>query len=156
MRRRLLATLALLALLGAVPAAAGEERPSLAELEGELICPTCRTTLAESNAPIAQRMRVIIEQRIRAGDTKSEIKDRMVQNFGPGVLAAPSREGFDLLAWLVPLAGLGLGAVAVGLLAHRWSRGRQHDEEEPAPDRNGRTPLDPELERQLDRELRLE
>ena len=43
--------LAALALAGA--AAASERRPTLAELESELVCPTCETTLDQSNAPIA-------------------------------------------------------------------------------------------------------
>ena len=40
-----------------------------------------------------------------------------VDQLGPGVLAVPPKRGFDLLAWLLPLAGLAVGAVVVGLLA---------------------------------------
>ncbi len=141
--RRFLA-LALLALALAAPAAASEEHPTPAELESELVCPVCETTLDTSNAPIALRMKEKIRERIAAGATKSEIKADFVDQFGPGVLAVPPKRGFDLLAWLLPLVGLAVGAVVVGLLAWRWSRQRT---EEPAP------PLDPELERRLDAEL---
>jgi cytochrome c-type biogenesis protein CcmH len=101
---------------------ASEAHPTQAELEGELVCPTCKTTLDQSDAPVAQQMKRHIARRIAAGDTKSEIKDDLVAQFGKGVLAAPERRGFDLLAWVLPLAGLALGAVAVSFLLWRWTR----------------------------------
>jgi cytochrome c-type biogenesis protein CcmH len=146
------AILAALALVAS--AAASEERPTLQELENEIICPTCHTTLALSNAPVAERMRGFIRERIAAGDTKSEIKDRLVAEFGEGVLAAPPREGFNLLAWLLPLVGIAIAAVLVGLLVWRWrTAGRGRDAPGGDPSLNGRRPLDPELERRLDEEL---
>src|SRR5258708_7673055 len=65
--------LAVSALLAA-PASASERHPTLAELEGEVICPTCHTTLDQSDAPVARRIESYIRTRIAAGDTKSEIK----------------------------------------------------------------------------------
>ena len=106
---------------------ASESRPTQAELEAELVCPTCKTTLDQSNAPVAQRMKRFIARRIAAGDSKSEIKEQLVAQFGKGVLAAPERKGFDLLAWVLPLAGLALGAVAISFLLWRWTR-RAEDE----------------------------
>jgi cytochrome c-type biogenesis protein CcmH len=144
---RLLAAL-ILALALVAPAVASERHPTLGELEGEVMCPTCKTTLDQSSAPIADRIRQFISARIAAGDTKSEIKDELVLQFGPAVLAEPSKHGFNLLAWVLPLAGLGLGAVALGALVWRWSRGRG-----PAAAAAGGLPLDPELERRVDDEL---
>jgi cytochrome c-type biogenesis protein CcmH len=135
----------------AAPALASESRPTLAELEKEVICPTCHTTLELSNSPIAERMRAFIQSRIAAGDTKSEIKDKLVAQFGESVLASPPKRGFSLLVWALPLVGIGIGAAALALLARRWSRARA-----PSPvdaSSNGRAPLDPELERRLDEEL---
>jgi cytochrome c-type biogenesis protein CcmH len=108
----------------ALPSAAfaSEQHPSQAELEGELVCPTCHTTLDQSNAPVALRMKQYIRQRIAAGDTKSEIKDQLVAQFGKGVLAAPEQKGFDLLAWVLPVAGLLAGAAVLTLLLWRWTR----------------------------------
>jgi cytochrome c-type biogenesis protein CcmH len=94
-------------------------------------------------------MKVYIRARIAAGDTKSEIKAKLVDQFGPTVLAVPPRKGFDWLAWLLPIGGLAVGAVVVGGLAWHWSRGR--GDEPPPPDEL--EPLDPELERRLDAEL---
>ena len=145
---RLLAA-ALLALALAAPALASEAHPTLSELEGEVMCPICKTTLDQSNSAAAQRIKAFIVRRIRAGDTKSEIEDRLVADFGPSILAQPPKKGFDLLAWLLPIGGLVVGAVAVGFAAWRWTRSR-----EPEPALAAVGPLDPALERRLDDELR--
>jgi cytochrome c-type biogenesis protein CcmH len=154
MTRTLLALL-VVALAVVAPAAASEQGPTLPELGRELICPTCHETLAASSSPIAQRMRAFIRARIAAGDTKSEIKNKLVDQFGESVLAAPPKSGFNLLAWVLPLVGIVLAAAVVGFLAYRWSRGRAAEDEEEAvgPPPNGRFTLDPELERRLDEEL---
>ncbi|HZT45772.1 MAG TPA: cytochrome c-type biogenesis protein CcmH [Gaiellaceae bacterium] len=145
--RLLLATAVALAL--AAPALASERHPTLGELEGEVMCPTCKTTLDQSTAPIADRIRQFITARIAAGDTKSEIKQKLVAQFGPAVLAEPSKHGFNLLAWVLPFVGIGLGAVVLGLLAWRWSRAR-----EPAiAGAAAAARLDPELDRRVDEEL---
>jgi cytochrome c-type biogenesis protein CcmH len=120
----------LVLVLALAPAAlASEAHPTQGELEAELVCPTCKTTLDQSNAPVALRMKRFIAARIAAGDSKSEIKDQLVAQFGKGVLAAPEKEGFDLVAWVVPLVGLAAGAVVLTLLLWRWTR--RADEELP-------------------------
>ena len=138
----LLVAAAVLALAGVAAAA-----PNPADLEAELVCPTCHTTLDQSDAPVARRMKQIIRQRIREGATEQQIKNELVAQFGQGVLASPPKQGFDLLAWLLPLAGLVVGAAAVGALAWTWSRRRRGEEPE------AEEPLDPALERRLDDEL---
>ena len=135
------------ALLLAVPAArASEAHPTQAELEGEVMCPVCGTTLDQSNSSAALQIKRVIARRIAAGDTKSEIKAGLVAEYGDAILAAPPRHGFGLLAWWLPIAGIVAGAVAVGAGAWRWSHAR-----EPAP---AAAELDPALERRLDDELR--
>ena len=142
---------AALALAVSAPAFAAE-RPTLADLEDEVICPTCNTTLELSSSPIAERMRVFIRARIAAGDSKGEIKDKLVAEFGEGVLAAPPRRGFNLLAWLLPAGG---APSRGGLAAWRAPAPRQDGQREHRRERaaNGRVPLDPELERRVDEEL---
>ena len=143
-----LAAALLLALVLAAPAAASERHPTLGELEGEVMCPTCKTTLDQSNAPIANRIRQFISARIAAGDTESEIKAKLVAQFGPAILAEPSKHGFNLLSWVLPFVALGVGAMALGLLVWRWSRGRERSSAAA-----GGPPIDPELDRRVDEEL---
>ncbi len=127
-----------------VPGVAQAGTPSAAALEAQIVCPTCKTTVALSDAPVARRIKHFIRNRIAAGDSAGEIKAALVSQFGVAVLAEPQTKGFDLLAWLLPAAGLAIGVVAVGSAAYVWSRQRGTVEEEP---------LDPELERRLDDEL---
>lgn len=84
-----LLTVTAISLILAAPALASERQPTLSELEREVMCPTCRTVLELSHAPIAERMRAFIRRRIAAGDTKSAIKAKLVAQFGESVLAAP-------------------------------------------------------------------
>jgi len=142
--RLLVALLTVLVL--AAPAAAGPPRQS--DLEAEIVCPTCKTTLDQSNSPIATRMKAFIRVRIAAGDSAAQIKAQLVDQFGPAVLAEPPKHGFDLLAWLLPLGALALGAVVVGGLAWTWSRRR---EDEPGAGED--VELDPALEQRVDEEL---
>ena len=120
-------------------------RASQADLEGEIMCPVCNTTLDQSDSPIARRMKADIASRIAAGESKQQIKDELVAQFGTKVLAAPPAKGFNLLAWLLPFAALFGGALVLGLLAWRWSRNREPST--PAPR------LSPALERRVDEEL---
>lgn len=135
-----------LALVFAIPAAAAD-RPSAADLEAELVCPVCKTTLDQSDAPVARRMKAIVRQRLAEGASAGEIKAELADQFGDAVLAAPPKRGFDLLAWLLPLGGVALGALALGYLAVVWSR------REAAEGRVAEAVLDPELERRIDDEL---
>ena len=143
MRLALLAMLALLAAFAANTAAA--DRPNASDLEAEIVCPVCKTTLDQSNAPIAERMKAFIRVRIAAGDSEQEIKNQLVDEFGSEVLAKPPAGGFGLLAWLLPLVALLGGAIAVGLLIRSWSKRRPPPAEE--------EPLDPQFERLVDEEL---
>ena len=141
--RALLVALVACGVLAVGAQAAGP--PNAADLEAELVCPVCETTLDQSDAPVAQRMKAFIRERIAAGDTEQEIEDTLVAEFGSGVLATPPKSGFGLVAWLLPLAALLAGVLAIVLLVRRWSRRRGP----PDPEH----PLDPELERRVDEEL---
>jgi cytochrome c-type biogenesis protein CcmH len=143
--RRGAALAAVLMALFAQPALAAPATWSPAELQTQLMCPTCHQRLDQSDSAVAQRMKSLIEQWHGQGLSESQVKDRFVVMFGPEVLAAPPAHGFDLLAWLVPgLVLVGGAAVAAGLV-FAWSRRRQADPEE--------APLDPAMERRIDAEL---
>lgn len=92
------------------------------EVSKEVKCPTCSTPLNVSDAPVALDMKEYIARRIEEGDNKQEIIDALVVEFGPDVLAVPPKEGFDLLAWLVPLAALLLGLLLIPLIGRTWLR----------------------------------
>jgi cytochrome c-type biogenesis protein CcmH len=144
--RALLAALLVLAVLA--PATAGAApRASLTDIEDEVMCLECGTALNVSNSAVADQERDFIAELIAEGKTKQQVKDALVAEYGPRVLAEPSDEGFELTAWLVPcLAALGALAL-VALTARRWRRARPN--EAPGDD----PALDPDDARRLDAEL---
>jgi cytochrome c-type biogenesis protein CcmH/NrfF len=139
-----------LALVLAAPAFASEQHPTQGELESELVCPQCHEPLDESNSPIAAQMKAYIRVHIALGWTKSHIVDSLEgppNNLGPSILGVPRTHGFDLLAWVLPLAGIGIGGVAIAGGAWAWSRNK------PGPLAPAGPTLDPLLERRVDEEL---
>ena len=139
---------ALLAALALAAPALAASRPNEAAIETKLVCPVCHETLDESNAPVAQQMKQEIRRRIAQGWTEKQILDEMVANYGPGVLSTPATHGFDLLAWVLPLGGIAIGALALGAGAWYWSRNVGGRSPDPPP-----PPLPPEDEARLDAEL---
>jgi cytochrome c-type biogenesis protein CcmH len=128
-----------------VPASAQDARASLPDIEDEVMCTICGTLLAESQSPQADRERALIRRLIADGKDKDQIKDALVAEYGPRVLATPSGHGFDLLAWIVPALGILLAAGAVVMsVRHRRRRGERR---EPPPE------LDPADEARLRDEL---
>jgi cytochrome c-type biogenesis protein CcmH len=145
---RLLATAAV-ALALAAPAAACTTKASQGSLETQLVCPSCHTTLDESDSEVAREMKAEIARRIAACQSEKQIRDAMVAEFGPTILSTPQTHGFDLVAWLVPIGGALLGAVALAFAARAWSQART-----PAGANSAQAGLTPEDERRVDEALR--
>jgi cytochrome c-type biogenesis protein CcmH len=129
MVRRSIGALAgvLVTLLVAAPATfAACPQTTLADIEDEVMCTVCGTTLGlATEAPQAQRERAFVVERIERCESKDEIKAALVAEFGSEVLATPEEEGFGLAAYAVPLAVLIGGLTLVGLTAVRWRRSRR-------------------------------
>jgi cytochrome c-type biogenesis protein CcmH/NrfF len=110
--------------LALAPAATACPETSLGDLEDEVMCPVCGTSLGlATEAPQAQRERAFIERLIAECKTKDEIKTALVAEFGDEVLASPDADdGFEIAAYLIPAAILlGAGAaIAVGV--GRWRK----------------------------------
>jgi cytochrome c-type biogenesis protein CcmH len=143
---------ALAALVLAPAAAAGTACPrtSATDLEDEVMCPVCGTTLGVAReAPQARRERAFIERLAERCLTKQQIKSALAAQFGDQVLAEPPRSGFALTAYLVPALAVAFAAVAVVLTAARWRRSRARD---PAP-ASDPPALDPAAEARVEAEL---
>jgi cytochrome c-type biogenesis protein CcmH len=115
----------LLAVATSAAAAAQEARASLPDVEDEVMCTICGTLLEESQSPQADRERALIRELIAQGQDKDQIKDALVAQYGPRVLATPGTSGFDLFAWLVPAAGLLFAAAVVTIALRRMLRTRE-------------------------------
>lgn len=158
LRSALLALIATVAVAATPPLAASQEPPEmpsqegaaiLPDIEDEVMCPVCGTALNLAESPQAKAQREFIRARIAEGLDKEQIKERLVDEYGTEVLALPSKNGFDLTAWVVPgLAVIGGGTFAlVGL--RRW---RRHGAQAPITDSEVNAPTDSERD-QLEQDL---
>jgi cytochrome c-type biogenesis protein CcmH len=122
---RLTALLALLA-LALVPATAlaAQPRASFNHLETEVMCDVCGVPLNIANSPRADQQRQEIKQLIAQGKTEKQIKDILVAQYGPAILATPQDHGFQLATYLIPIAVVLAAALALALALRRWRRRR--------------------------------
>jgi cytochrome c-type biogenesis protein CcmH len=106
------------------------------EVEERLACQCgCGLTVHTCNhlqCSFAVPVREDIAKSLAAGQSEDEIIARYVAEYGEKVLSAPTREGFNLLAWWGPYAALAIGAAGLWLAIRRLNRGRK-DEIESAP-----------------------
>lgn len=89
------------------------------DISRDIRCPVCQgETIDDSNAPISRDLRLIIRERLVAGDTDAEVVDYIVARYGEGVLFNPPAEGVNLILWFAGPALL-LAGIAVALTANR-------------------------------------
>ena len=117
------AVLACLALL-LLPAAslAATPKTTLPDVEDEVMCVECGTSLEISQSPVANQERALIRRLIAQGRTKAQIKAALVDSYGPQVLAEPSDSGIGLAAWWIPAVLVPLALLGAILAARRWRR----------------------------------
>src|SRR5215470_15262417 len=130
--RRVIAAAFLLAVIGLSPAHAvlpdevmsdpGKEARARS-LSRELRCMVCQNqSIDDSEAPLARDLRLLVRERIAAGDSDSQVIDFLVARYGEFVLLRPRFERQTLLLWLVPPFLLVVGGVALWAQARRRSK----------------------------------
>lgn len=108
---------------GSSLAAAPVNEDTVHEIGAQLRCVVCQSlSVADSPSETAHQMKAIIRERLAAGESPEQVKAYFVEKYGLWILLAPPRQGFNLLVWVVPFAGLAAGLVLVLVLARRWSR----------------------------------
>ena len=71
------------------------------EISEGLRCPVCQNeSIDESNAPISHELRVLLRERLVAGDTDQEVVDFLVARFGEFILLEPDTRGANVILWL--------------------------------------------------------
>lgn len=90
------------------------------ELSRELRCMVCQNqSIDDSEAPLARDLRLLVRERISAGDSNSQVIDFLVARYGEYVLLKPRLEKQTLLLWLLTPLALGGGAVGLWLQNRR-------------------------------------
>ncbi|MCA3442716.1 MAG: cytochrome c-type biogenesis protein CcmH [Rhodobacter sp.] len=121
-----------LVLLAAAPAGAVQPDEVLPDpaleararaLSQGLRCPVCRNeSIDESHADVARDLRLVLRERLVAGDSDDEAVAFIVARYGEYVLLNPTTGGSNLLLWLAGPAMLGAGGLIAALYLRRRSR----------------------------------
>ena len=95
--------------------------PLVFEIGRELRCPTCvAESVGESNAAIAREMRVLIQEQLDQGASRSEVLAYFQERYGDWILLNPPMRGMNLVVWLLPLVAAALGLLVLARLLKRW------------------------------------
>ena len=132
------------------PDAAYDESEAQA-IDRMLMCPVCPAeSIDQAQVSLARQMRQRVREMLAEGVSRGEILDYFADRYGQDVLASPPKSGVNLLAWILPIAGV-LAALAAGLLVIRAMTSNNGDE-------GGEPDSEPDLEPYLavvDRSLAL-
>ena len=93
------------------------------DLSANLRCMVCQNqSIDDSDAPLAKDLRVLVRERLVAGDTNAEVIDYLVARYGEFVLLKPRFSWNTILLWAVAPLGLLLGAIVLLVAARRRTR----------------------------------
>ncbi len=114
--------LAIAAALTAAGSAVAKDPEARAQaIAAQLRCPVCQNeSVADSPSELAAQMRVLIREKIAAGETDRQILDYFVSRYGQWILLNPPRHGLNWIVWLAPAVVL-LGGSYIAL---SYFRGR--------------------------------
>jgi cytochrome c-type biogenesis protein CcmH len=91
-------------------------------LSKELRCMVCQNqSIDDSDAPLARDLRILVRERLKAGDSDAQVIDFLVARYGEFVLLRPRLNAHTALLWLMPAGALLIGAI--GLIV-AWRRYR--------------------------------
>ncbi len=103
-------------------AASSHPRASLTDIENDVMCTLCHESLAVANSPQADSERNYIRGLIAKGETKQQIEQNLVSQYGEAVLGKPPASGFNLTVYVLPPAILAAGIVILAITLPRWRR----------------------------------
>jgi len=93
------------------------------DLSRELRCMVCQNqSIDDSEAPLARDLRLLVRERIAAGDSDAQVIDFLVARYGEFVLLKPRLKPHTLLLWLLPPLALAGGGFALWMHGRRRSR----------------------------------
>ncbi|MBI2845278.1 MAG: cytochrome c-type biogenesis protein CcmH [Chloroflexi bacterium] len=111
---------------GAAQAQGGDLEKEAREIAKSLNCPVCQgLTLYECPLQVCEDWRNLIRQKLSAGETREEIIQYFVDQYGEQVLNAPRPQGFNWLVWILPFLALGAGGIWVALILRNLVKRRQ-------------------------------
>jgi cytochrome c-type biogenesis protein CcmH len=93
-----------------------------AAVASTLRCPVCQgESIQDSPAELAQQMRAVVRDRLRAGETPDQIRAYFVSKYGEWILLEPTSSGLNVLLYVLPVLLVIGGLALVVVLVRRWT-----------------------------------
>ena len=116
------------------------------KLSNELRCPTCQgLSVKDSEAGFSNSIKNKIRELMKQNKSDEEIKGYFIKRYGEWILRVPSKQGFNLVLWILPGAGIIIGLLLIVFRSKSWVTKSQNEE---------LTLLSPEEEQKLKEDLR--
>ena len=116
------------------------------KLSNELRCPTCQgLSVKDSEAGFSNSIKDKIRELMKHKKSDKEIREYFIERYGEWILRAPPKQGFNLVLWILPGAGIVIGLLWVVFRSKSWVTNSQHEE---------LAQLTPEEEQKLKEDLR--
>lgn len=97
-----------------------EERSHFVHIAKQLRCPTCTgLSVLDSSAGFSEQIKDQVKKQIELGKSEQQILDFFVERYGPWILREPPTDGFNLIAWALPIALLVVGPFLIWLFVWR-------------------------------------
>ena len=94
------------------------------DVASQLKCPVCQgESVADSPSTISQQIRAVIRQQLQQGQSEQQIIQYFVSRYGNNILWSAPKQGFTILAWVIPIAILLCGALLLVLIMRGWLAG---------------------------------
>jgi cytochrome c-type biogenesis protein CcmH/NrfF len=122
------------------------------EVTNNILCQCgCNLTVAACElamtCDVSKKMKYDAAVMLDQGMTPQQALDQFAQDYGEKVLAAPTKEGINLVSWILPFVGLAAGILLVGWALTGWRKQRPETADVPSPD------LDPDVQARIDDEV---
>lgn len=126
-------------------------RKDMLDVAKEIHPPGCTDSMTADYCTLATAYdtRDEIWKLLQQGMSKQEVLDVLVNKYGERILASPARNGFNLIAWVLPGISIIIGGLVIAFLIRRWIQAKSV---EPAP--VSEADISPEMQKKVDEELK--
>jgi len=99
------------------------------KLSNELRCPTCQgLSVKDSEARFSNSIKDKIRELMKYNKSDIQIREYFIERYGEWILRVPPKQGFNLVLWILPGAGIVIGLLWVVFRSNSWMTNTQHEE----------------------------
>ncbi len=110
----------------------------------------CNKMLPVCDMQCGKNLRGVITKKIDAGWSKDKVVNSMVNNYNEQILAAPTKKGFNLIAWITPFVVWGLAGIGLAMVIISWVKATEKKDAEAAATVSSEEKKSPAVDKKMD------